>query len=304
MVAAAQLGVLAACVVLFVPMGMAGWHLSRNKMLFFSGALFITLAVGVHLTPYFPSIPTSSPPPPPSSSPSLRVPPFLHRLSWSHSPPPPAWAWSPSAHARSCGFQRLSRADASDLLRAHGSSSPATPRPDSSPSLSSASSSTPPPWPPSNPTSSAATATTTSPSPTAGSSSTSSGRPTNPTSRNSSAATSAPRRSAPTCSFSRRSLAHAPLHRSGAVRGVPGRPAEGGAIVALSRLPSHVLARLAHARQLDAEHGGEEGEDEQDGVGSVQSRGRREDDRARIRRAVSAAGRRRVEPGLRPRVHS
>ncbi|KAJ7960037.1 PC-Esterase [Quillaja saponaria] len=37
-------------------MGMAGWHLSRNKVLFFSGALFITLAVGVHLTPYFPSM--------------------------------------------------------------------------------------------------------------------------------------------------------------------------------------------------------------------------------------------------------
>ncbi|KAJ1377371.1 Pmr5/Cas1p GDSL/SGNH-like acyl-esterase family protein [Sesbania bispinosa] len=35
---------------------MAGWHLSRNKVLFFSGALFITLAVGVHLTPYFPSV--------------------------------------------------------------------------------------------------------------------------------------------------------------------------------------------------------------------------------------------------------
>ncbi|KAL1569791.1 protein ALTERED XYLOGLUCAN 9 isoform X2 [Salvia divinorum] len=56
MLGAVQLGLLAACVVLFVPMGMAGWHLSRNKMLFFSCALFITLAVGVHLTPYFPSI--------------------------------------------------------------------------------------------------------------------------------------------------------------------------------------------------------------------------------------------------------
>ncbi|XP_057442062.1 protein ALTERED XYLOGLUCAN 9 isoform X2 [Lotus japonicus] len=56
MLGAVQLGLLAACVVLFVPMGMAGWHLSRNKVLFFSGALFITLAVGVHLTPYFPSV--------------------------------------------------------------------------------------------------------------------------------------------------------------------------------------------------------------------------------------------------------
>ena len=51
-----QIGVLTACVVLFVPMGMAGYHLSRNKMFFFSGALFITLVVGVHLTPYFPSV--------------------------------------------------------------------------------------------------------------------------------------------------------------------------------------------------------------------------------------------------------
>ncbi|KAB2599579.1 pre-mRNA-splicing factor CWC22 [Pyrus ussuriensis x Pyrus communis] len=41
---AVQLGVLAACVVVLVPMAMAGYHLSRNKMLFFSGALFITLA--------------------------------------------------------------------------------------------------------------------------------------------------------------------------------------------------------------------------------------------------------------------
>ncbi|XP_071709497.1 protein ALTERED XYLOGLUCAN 9-like [Rutidosis leptorrhynchoides] len=52
---AVQLGLMAACVVLFVPMGMAGWHLSRNKVLFFSGALFISLAVCIHLIPYFPS---------------------------------------------------------------------------------------------------------------------------------------------------------------------------------------------------------------------------------------------------------
>ncbi|PRQ30696.1 hypothetical protein RchiOBHm_Chr5g0027411 [Rosa chinensis] len=37
-------------------MGMAGYHLSCNKMLFFSGALFITLAIGIHLTPYFPFV--------------------------------------------------------------------------------------------------------------------------------------------------------------------------------------------------------------------------------------------------------
>ncbi|CAA2989199.1 N-acetylneuraminate 7-O(or 9-O)-acetyltransferase [Olea europaea subsp. europaea] len=56
MFGAVQFGLLAAGIVLFVPMGMAGWHLSRNKMLFFSCALFITLAVGVHLAPFFPSI--------------------------------------------------------------------------------------------------------------------------------------------------------------------------------------------------------------------------------------------------------
>ncbi|CAH8260381.1 unnamed protein product [Arabidopsis lyrata] len=37
-------------------MAMAGWHLSRNKMLFFSGDVFTSLAVCVHLTPYFPSV--------------------------------------------------------------------------------------------------------------------------------------------------------------------------------------------------------------------------------------------------------
>lgn len=128
MVGPAQVGVLAACVVLFVPMGMAGWHLSRNKMLFFSGALFITLAVGVHLTPYFPSLShlllsslSSSPlPHHPRSLPLSSCLPFLHRLSWFPSSPadssPALWQWAPSAPTLSCGFQRVSRADASDLL--------------------------------------------------------------------------------------------------------------------------------------------------------------------------------------------
>ncbi|EHA8592128.1 PC-Esterase [Cocos nucifera] len=128
MVGPAQVGVLAACVVLFVPMGMAGWHLSRNKMLFFSGALFITLAVGVHLTPYFPSLShilhSSFSSSPPHHAPHLPPPstclPFLHRLSWLPSSPtassPALWQWAPSAPTLSCGFQRLSRPDASDLL--------------------------------------------------------------------------------------------------------------------------------------------------------------------------------------------
>ncbi|EAZ16832.1 hypothetical protein OsJ_32303 [Oryza sativa Japonica Group] len=90
--AAAQAGVVAACVVLFVPMGLAGWHLSRNKVLFFSGALFVSLAVGVHLSPYLPSLPhlllaASFHPHPISSSSSSSAAssscvPLLHRVSW------------------------------------------------------------------------------------------------------------------------------------------------------------------------------------------------------------------------------
>lgn len=55
---AIQAGLLAAFVVVFLPLGMAGWHLTRNRLLFFSVALFITLAVSVHVAPYFPSIPS------------------------------------------------------------------------------------------------------------------------------------------------------------------------------------------------------------------------------------------------------
>ncbi|XP_043715187.1 uncharacterized protein LOC122663646 [Telopea speciosissima] len=129
MVGAVQFGVLAACIVLFVPMGMAGWHLSRNKMLFFSGALFITLAVGVHLTPYFPSISDFI------SSVSSAVTEnrdscisFLHEIVWDVKPVrvsealmnnysyEKSWAWGKSAAVIDCGFQKLSRSDASDLL--------------------------------------------------------------------------------------------------------------------------------------------------------------------------------------------
>ena len=125
---AIQLGVMAACVVLLVPMGMAGWHLSRNKMLFFSGALFITLAVGVHLTPYFPSISDFAS--------SFVVFDFhrhsclslLHEVVWEYPPPPPdrinsssassdgPWRWSSSRNVVSCDFRRLSPPDTSDLL--------------------------------------------------------------------------------------------------------------------------------------------------------------------------------------------
>lgn len=127
MFGAVQLGLLAACVVLFVPMGMAGWHLSRNKMLFFSGALFITLAVGVHLTPYFPSISDFA-----TSVSNIVV--FdsrdscvsrLHDVVWDVKPLnansssldyAKSWRWSSSRPVFACEFQKLAPSDASDLL--------------------------------------------------------------------------------------------------------------------------------------------------------------------------------------------
>lgn len=140
MVGAVQYGALAACVVLFVPMVMAGWHLSRNKMLFFSGALFITLAVGVHLTPYFPLISTFLNPSP-KSPPTLVVLEnrdscisLLHNIVYHVEKSNlddtigasdkksnldgvgGSWAWAGSDPVASCGFQKLGRTDASDLL--------------------------------------------------------------------------------------------------------------------------------------------------------------------------------------------
>ncbi|KAK7276180.1 hypothetical protein RIF29_17315 [Crotalaria pallida] len=143
MLGAVQLGLLAACVVLFVPMGMAGWHLSRNKVLFFSGALFITLAVGVHLTPYFPSVSdfvtsVSSPQSSSSSTTSVNVVidddrdscvSLLHEIDWEVKPKrvfDPSnnnsmnydkfWSWRKSSSVDSCEFQRLKKSDIMDLL--------------------------------------------------------------------------------------------------------------------------------------------------------------------------------------------
>ncbi|XWS46464.1 hypothetical protein CRYUN_Cryun14cG0069300 [Craigia yunnanensis] len=136
MLGSVQLGAVAACLVVLVPMGMAGWHLSRNKMLFFSGALFITLAVCVHLTPYFPSVSDFV-----TSVSSVVV--FDHRIScinlvndisWEVKPNASAhdsnisnlsssvgfcdkrWDWSKSPKLDACDFQKLSKSDASDLL--------------------------------------------------------------------------------------------------------------------------------------------------------------------------------------------
>ncbi|XP_022983191.1 uncharacterized protein LOC111481848 [Cucurbita maxima] len=126
-----QLGILAAFVVLFVPMGMAGWHLSRNKMLFFSGALFITLAIGVHLTPYIPSVSDFV-----TTVSSVVV--FdsrvscvsqLHEIVWEVKQSDgfnplsnnsvnyeKSWKWERSSPVVACDFQKLAPMDASDLL--------------------------------------------------------------------------------------------------------------------------------------------------------------------------------------------
>ncbi|XP_047318144.1 protein ALTERED XYLOGLUCAN 9-like [Impatiens glandulifera] len=128
MLGAVQLGLLAACVVLFVPMGLAGWHLSRNKVLFFSGALFITLAVGVHITPYFSSITSFV-----SSVSSISATDsrescisLLHDIVYDvksivntqniSNNNSASWNWEKSSFIDACEFQKLSRSDASDLL--------------------------------------------------------------------------------------------------------------------------------------------------------------------------------------------
>ncbi|XP_068647858.1 protein ALTERED XYLOGLUCAN 9-like [Aristolochia californica] len=130
MISAVQFGVLVACVVLFIPMGMAGWHLSRNKMLFFGGVLFITLAVGVHITPYFPVVYDLI-----SSYSSVVILEnrdsclsLLHDIIWrdkhsnlnelwvNSSSSDMYWKWEESNPVNQCGFQKLGRSDASDLL--------------------------------------------------------------------------------------------------------------------------------------------------------------------------------------------
>lgn len=134
MIGAVQLGVLAASIVILVPMGLAGWHLSRNKMLFFSGALFISLAVAVHLSPYFPSLsdflPAATTTASLSSSSSAVVVvqnrhsclPLLHHIDWSGSNSNStrselSWSWARSdPRVLSCDFQRLRKPDARDLL--------------------------------------------------------------------------------------------------------------------------------------------------------------------------------------------
>ncbi|XP_023525286.1 uncharacterized protein LOC111788933 [Cucurbita pepo subsp. pepo] len=131
MLGGVQLGLFAACIVLFVPMGMAGWHLSRNKMLFFSGALFISLAIGVHLTPYIPSVSDFV-----TTVSSVVV--FdsrascvsqLHEVVWEVKQSDEfnplsnnsvnyekSWKWGRSAPVIVCDFQKFAPMDAADLL--------------------------------------------------------------------------------------------------------------------------------------------------------------------------------------------
>ncbi|XP_026399292.1 uncharacterized protein LOC113295158 [Papaver somniferum] len=135
MVGTVQFGALAARIVLFVPMGLAGYHLGRNKIMFFSGALFISLAVGVHLTPYFPSVTNFAS----SFSSSIVLEnrssciSFLHEIVWDVQPIikvdkktqllsnvssgfEKSWTWEKSTPVFACGFQKLGPSDASDLL--------------------------------------------------------------------------------------------------------------------------------------------------------------------------------------------
>ncbi|EFJ24006.1 hypothetical protein SELMODRAFT_415327 [Selaginella moellendorffii] len=52
----AAAGLLAASIVVFAPLAMAGWHITRNRVLFFSTIFFIILAAAVHILPYAPSL--------------------------------------------------------------------------------------------------------------------------------------------------------------------------------------------------------------------------------------------------------
>ncbi|KAI3722959.1 hypothetical protein L2E82_34199 [Cichorium intybus] len=112
---AVQLGIMAACVVLFVPMVMAGWHLSRNKVLFFSGALFISLAVCIHLIPYFPSVFPSSPTVLLHQDPTPCIS-LINEVNFNSNFDGFSWDFENSSRSYDCDFQKLSRIDVSDLL--------------------------------------------------------------------------------------------------------------------------------------------------------------------------------------------
>ncbi|GAB2246592.1 hypothetical protein Droror1_Dr00002085 [Drosera rotundifolia] len=119
---AVQLGLLAALIVILVPIMLAGWHLSRHKLLFFSGALFVALAVAVHLSPYFPSLPDYLP--------NSKITPLIenrdscldlmNRIEWDvyggdvGKSRVLSWRWDHDVG--NCGFQRLKRGNVGELL--------------------------------------------------------------------------------------------------------------------------------------------------------------------------------------------
>jgi hypothetical protein len=141
---ALQAGVLAGGVV-FVPMALAGWHLTRNRVLFFSAALFIVLAVSVHLLPYFPTMSSvlySLHHPWPyltlvdRSGPPLLAPPVnclrhVHDLVWEDSESDKSYSgqvtnqevgrefyWSRTGNAAGvCRYEKLNSRDMVDLFR-------------------------------------------------------------------------------------------------------------------------------------------------------------------------------------------
>lgn len=106
--------------VLLLPMLMAGWHLSRNKALFFGGAFFISLALLIHLAPHFPSsmdlaaFHSSS-----SSDASTSCLALLHAdVVWTGGDGgavPSSWRWA-SKPTNPCSFRILPPSDASLLL--------------------------------------------------------------------------------------------------------------------------------------------------------------------------------------------
>ncbi|GMI66108.1 ALTERED XYLOGLUCAN 9 [Hibiscus trionum] len=137
MLGAVLLGVAAACVVVLVSMGMTGSHLSRNHVLFFSGAIFITLAVCVHLTPSFSSVSdyvtsVSTVAVFDRRSPCLNL---VNRISWAVTPNASLinfnatqnlsssfgyyekhWDWPKTQKVKACRIRKFSKPDASRFL--------------------------------------------------------------------------------------------------------------------------------------------------------------------------------------------
>ncbi|KAK8694498.1 hypothetical protein V6N13_072047 [Hibiscus sabdariffa] len=137
MLGAVLLGVAAACAVVLVSRGMTGSHLSRNHVLFFSGAIFITLVVCVHLTPSFSSVSdyvtsVSTVAVFDRRSPCLNL---VNRISWAVTPNNSLinfnatknlsssfdyyerhWDWPKTQKVKACRIRKFSKPDASRFL--------------------------------------------------------------------------------------------------------------------------------------------------------------------------------------------